>query len=203
MKMRYYALWLSAICIGAFVLQMLVERVTSLFILDRFFSYQIWRFVTALFLHGSFSHLLVNVFALALFGTILESFVGSRKFILIFFTSGILANIIAVYFYPVSLGASGAIYGILGALVILRPMLVVWVYGLPMPMFVAGAVWVANDLIGLFLPSDIGHIAHLSGIAIGFIFGMFYREEIVKRERHEKVRLHEGYVRRWEEIYLK
>jgi len=203
MKMRYYALWLSALCFGVFMLQLVVERFTSLFILDRYFSYQIWRFVTALFLHGSFSHLIVNVFALMLFGTILESFIGSRKFILIFFSSGIIANIIAVNFYPASLGASGAIYGILGALVILRPMLIVWVYGLPMPMFVAGIVWAANDLIGLFLPSDIGHIAHLSGIAVGAIFGLFYREAIIRREKSEKVRLHEGYMRRWEEVYLK
>ena len=203
MKMRFYALWLSAICFGVFILQLFVERFTTLFILDRYFSYQIWRFVTALFLHGSLSHLIVNVFALALFGTILESFVGSRKFILIFFTSGIIANIIAVNYYPVSLGASGAIYGILGALVLLRPMLVVWVYGLPMPMFVAGAVWLVNDLVGLFLPSDIGHIAHLSGIAVGVVFGIFYRGESVKKEKRERVRLHEGYMRRWEDVHLK
>ena len=203
MRMRFYALWVSAVCIAAFILQLLVARVTSLFILDRHFSLEIWRFVTSIFLHGSFTHLLVNVFALALFGSILESFIGSRKFLIVFFTSGIIANIIAVNFYPLSLGASGAIYGILGTLIVIRPMLVVWVYGLPMPLFLAGVIWVVGDSIGLLVPSDVGNIAHLSGIAVGFIFGFLYRERVLKRQRHEKVMLHEGYMRRWEEIYLK
>ena len=203
MKMRYYALWLSAVCFAVFLLQMLISRVTTLFILDRHFSYEIWRFVTSIFLHGSLSHLLANVFMLALFGTILESSVGSRKFLLIFFSSGIIANLISVSYYPMSLGASGAIYGVLGALVIMRPLLTVWVYGLPMPMILAGIVWIASDLIGTFLPSDIGHIAHISGIVVGFVFGFLYREKFVKQQKHEKVRLHEGYMRRWEEIYLK
>lgn len=203
MKMRFYALWLSAVCIASFLLQILIARVTSLFILDRHFSLEVWRFATAIFLHGSLSHLLVNVFALALFGSILESFIGSRKFLIVFFVSGIMANIIAVNFYPISLGASGAIYGILGALIVLRPMLVVWVYGLPMPLFLAGIIWVVGDSVGLFVPSDIGHIAHLSGIAAGFIFGVIYREKVLKEERYEKVRLHEGHMRRWEEIYIK
>ena len=203
MRIRYYALWLSAVCIAVFILQVLFSGFTDLFVLEQASYMEIWRFLTAIFLHGSLGHLVANLFALALFGTILESLIGSRRFIKIFFLSGIIANIIAVNFYPSSLGASGAIYGVLGALIIIRPMMTVWVYSLPMPIFVAGALWVGNDIIGLFVPSNVGNIAHLSGITIGFIFGLFYRSWVEKIERHDKVKLHEENMRRWEEVYLK
>ena len=101
-----------------------------------------------------------------------------KKFLLVFFVSGILANIISVFFYPSSLGASGAISGIIGALIIVRPMLVVWAFGLPMPIFIAGIVWVAGDLIGAigyFAGNPIdntGNIAHLAGMFFGLLFGI-------------------------------
>src|SRR3990172_8503754 len=180
MRIRYYALWLSAVCIAVFILQVLFSGFTDLFVLEQTRYMEIWRFITAIFLHGGLGHLVANLFALALFGTILESFIGSKRLLLVFFASGIIANIIAINFYPSSLGASGAIYGILGALIILRPMMTVWVYSLPMPIFVAGALWVGNDIIGLFVPSNVGNIAHLSGITIGFIFGLFYRSWVEK-----------------------
>jgi len=205
MKMNYYALWLSLICIIVFVLQLVIPGFTDLFVLDQSYPNEIWRFLTAIFLHGSMGHLVANLFALALFGTILEGVIGSRKFLLVFFASGIIANIIAFWFYPSSLGASGAIYGILGALVILRPGMVVWVYGIPMPMVIAGIVWVAGGVLGLFYPSDIGHIAHLSGIGVGAIFGLFFKDwrEARMTSAREQIRIDESSMRNWEENYMR
>jgi len=120
-------------------------------------------------------HLLYNLFALALFGSILEKFAGGKKFLLIFFLSGIFANVIAVNFYPSSLGASGAIYGILGALAIIKPLMIVWAFGLPMPMFIASILWTIGAVLGIFMPGNVGHIAHLSGIFIGVLFGIILR----------------------------
>lgn len=203
MRIRYYALWLSLICVIVFILQVLIPGFTDLFILEQGKSMEIWRFVTAIFLHGGLSHLIANLFALALFGTILEATIGSRKLLLVFFGSGILANLVAVGFYPSSLGASGAIYGLLGALVVLRPGMTVWVYGLPMPIFVAGILWVAGGVLGLFYPSDVGHIAHLSGIAIGFVFGLFYKDWRKREIIRDNLRLNENFVQEWENYYIK
>jgi len=89
------------------------------------YYYEIWRFVSAIFLHDGIIHLIYNLFALALFGFILEKLIGSKRFLIVFFASGIIANLIAVNFYNSSLGVSGAIYGILGCLVILKPLMMI------------------------------------------------------------------------------
>ena len=206
MKIKYYALWLSLICIVVFVFQLMFSGFTNLFVLNSEFPYQIWRFVSAIFLHGGTAHIVSNLFALALFGTILEGVIGSRRFLWVFFVSGVVANLIAINFYPLSLGASGAIYGILGALIILRPLMTVWVYSLPMPMFIAGIVWVGAGVLGLFAPSNVGDIAHLSGIAVGFIFGFYYSAKInhyVNTIKQNRIIIDENSVRRWEDAHIR
>lgn len=205
-RFKFYALWLCLICIGIFVIQIIFSGFTDFFILNNSaLAGEIWRFVSAIFLHGSPAHLIYNLFALALFGSILEKLIGGKKFLLVFFLSGIFANIIAINFYPYSFGASGAIYGILGCLTVLKPGMFVWAFGLPMPMFIAAILWAAGSVLGIFMPSNIGHIAHLSGIIIGFIFGLFLRAG--KRRSNSvcnyKIKIPEAYMRNWEKRYLK
>jgi membrane associated rhomboid family serine protease len=145
-----------------------------------------------------------NLFALALFGSILEHIIGSRRFLVLFLAAGILANILAVFFYPSSLGASGAIFGVLGALVVLRPGMIVWAFSLPMPMFLAGIIWAIGDLIGLFIPSDVGHIAHLAGMGIGIIYGFFVRGRFKEFRRSSRsFVLDERAMRDWEDNYMR
>ncbi|MBX4212558.1 rhomboid family intramembrane serine protease [Candidatus Pacearchaeota archaeon] len=202
MRFKFYALKLCLICIAVFILQMIIPGFTGFFILDKSAYPQVWRFLTAIFLHASTAHLIANLFALALFGSILEGIVGGRKLLIIFFVSGVMANILSWYAYPSSLGASGAIFGIIGALTVIRPFLVVWAFGLPMPMIVAAAIWIVGDAIGVFVPSDVGHIAHLSGIIFGIIFGFLYRDRTRKVKR-ESIHLDDSFMRSWEDQYLR
>ena len=136
---KFYSLYLSIIMIGIFILQNLpgIPGFTDLFLLnqDALTNFQIWRYVTAIFLHGSITHLAFNLFALFFFGLVLEKTVGTKNFMITFFTTGIIANIISVNFYNSSLGASGAIYGVIGAAAILRPMMMVFSFGAIIPMF--------------------------------------------------------------------
>ncbi|HUS48944.1 MAG TPA: rhomboid family intramembrane serine protease [Candidatus Paceibacterota bacterium] len=202
-KFRFYALWLSLICIVVFILQNIFSGFTDLFLLTPEAVPEIWRFLTSIFLHGDITHLLFNLFALALFGSILEKFIGGKKFLLVFFASGIFANLIAVNFYSASLGASGAIYGILGCLVIIKPLMMVWAFGFPMPMFIAGILWTAGSVLGIFMPSNIGHVAHLSGIAIGLLLGIIYRISMRgNRQRERKIEISEPDMRSWEHRYI-
>ena len=193
---------LSGFCILVFIMQLVFPSTTGLILLDQNSFSQPWRFLTAIFAHGGAGHLLYNIFALALFGSILEYNIGSRKFALIFFVTGIVANIIAVNFYPSSLGASGAIFGVIGAIVVLRPSLVVWAFGLPMPMFVAGILWAAGDIIGIFVPSNVGNIAHLAGMAIGLLFGAVYRNWRYQTRSPTRAYINENHIRDWENRYL-
>jgi membrane associated rhomboid family serine protease len=201
-KFRFYALKLCLICVVVFILQVLVPIFTEVFVLSEASFQQPWRFVSAVFLHGSLIHLLYNLFALALFGSILEKVIGSKKFLWVFFLSGIFANLIAVNFYTSSLGASGAVYGILGCLAFLRPGMMVWAFGFPMPMFIAAILWVGGAVLGIFMPSNIGHIAHLSGILVGFLFGLFLKLGKRKRRKKRKIVISEPDMRNWEDRYV-
>ncbi len=165
-----------------------------------------WQFITAIFLHGSVAHLLYNLFALFLFGIILEKIIGSKRFLWIYFLSGIFANLISVFWYPNALGASGAIMGVIGALAVLRPGMTVWVYNLPMPMFVAAIVWAGASVLGIFGLGDpgTGHLAHLSGIVIGLIYGFYLRETHKEPKLSlREMTIDESDVRTWEDKYMK
>src|SRR3989338_8556737 len=136
------ALWICFIIFIIFLLQLLIEGFTDYFILDtKMVLFKFYTLVTAIFLHSGITHLLYNLFGLALFGSILEHILGSRKFLALFFASGLAASLASLPFYARVLGASGAIFGILGMLAILRPKMVVWAYSMPMPMIMALFVW--------------------------------------------------------------
>ena len=206
-EVKFAPLWIAGVCIIFFILQMTFSGFTDSLVLDQSSWMQPWRFVSSIFLHGGLSHIVFNLFALILFGLILEKIIGSRKFLIVYFASGIIANLIAVNFYSSSLGASGAIYGVLGCLAVLRPKMVVWVYNLPMPMFLAAIIWVLAGVFGIFAPSNVGDIAHLSGIAVGFLFGLWLREtkkgnKIVRDYGGLKVTIDESSMRNWEDKYM-
>ncbi len=208
-KFRFFALWLCAICVVTFILQLVIPGFTELFLLTPEAWAQVWRFLTAVFLHGGTGHLLYNLLALGLFGSMLERLIGSRRFLLVFFLSGVLANIFSVNFYDASLGASGAIFGIIGALIIVRPGLPVVAFGFPMPIFIAGIIWAAGDVLGAvgYLSgnpiNNTGNFAHLSGMAVGMVMGFFYRRKDVKEKDSARVLIHEGSMRAWEDRYIR
>ncbi|MEK6927467.1 MAG: rhomboid family intramembrane serine protease [Nanoarchaeota archaeon] len=194
--------WLMGICVVMFVLQLVIPGFTEALLMNKFALPEVWRFVTAIFLHGGFSHLLLNMFAMLMFGMMLEHTIGTKKYLLVFFLTGILANIISYPFYDSALGASGAIFGLIGAMVMLKPGVTIWAFGMPMPLFIAGILWAFVDIIGVFVPSGVGNIAHLSGMGLGLILGAKYRNWAMREERKPRVELDERYVQSWENANL-
>lgn len=132
-----------------------------------------WRLLTAMFLHGGMTHLLMNMFSLYLIGRGAEMYFDTKSYLSIYFFSGLIGGLVSLYMHPVSVGvgASGAIFGVFGALA---------------GFFLAhrdkiashskafmkdfGIIIAINLVIGLSIPS-IDVSAHIGGLIVGFIGG--------------------------------
>lgn len=207
MKYNWFALKLVATCAVVWILQQIIPSLTDDFALT---SSEVlskpWTIITCIFLHAGFDHLFYNMFALVIFGFVLEKIIGGKKFLIVFFVSGIIAGIGSVIFYSSSIGASGAIYGIMGALVVLRPRAPVFVgFMVPVPMIVAVVLWAGGDLIGLFAPSEnIAYAAHLFGLAFGLICGLYLKKDYGEFPRAKrKSDISEGEFQNWEDRYVR
>ena len=143
-----------------------------------------WMLFTSLFVHANLGHLVQNMVALLIFGSFLERVIGQKKIISVYFTAGLAGGMASLFFYPhsYSLGASGAIMGLIGCVTILRPKAVIW-FGADMAIAVFSILWIITDIIGLFVPSDIGNAAHLAGFAAGIVFGKIWKKKF--HESHE------------------
>jgi rhomboid protease GluP len=77
-----------------------------------------WRLFTAMFLHGGMTHILMNMFSLYLIGRAMEMYFDTKSYLLIYLFSGLLGGLASLYMHPnsVGIGASGAIFGVFGAL---------------------------------------------------------------------------------------
>jgi len=204
--MRYYTFYIAAACVLAFIIQSVVPGFTDAFLLDSAkVLYEPWLLVTSMFLHGGLEHILYNMFALLLFGIMLEHIIGGKRFIRLYFMAGIIASIGSAIFYPQSLGASGAIYGIIGCLAVLRPRMTVWVFNIPMPMIIAAVLWAAIGVFGIFFPSTTADAAHLFGMFFGMAYAFPLRRAFGERHERraaEKV-LSEEEMEEWEGKYMR
>ncbi len=138
---------------------------------------QYWRLVTSMFLHGGWLHLLLNSWALYQLAGLFEILLGSSRLLLVYFVSGIAGSIASVLWTHVpSVGASGAIFGVLGALIAFlgrrRERLTPQAKSLLMQLvFWAGL----NVFLGMSSPM-IDNAAHLGGCAAGLAIGFFLEE---------------------------
>jgi len=169
-----------AACIAGFIFQNISDSWIYLAFFPALAFEAPWMFVTSIFLHADLSHLFFNMLALFFFGISLERMIGRQAFAILFLISGIVGNlgymITATNPYIPAIGASGSIYGVIGALATLAPFVLVYVYGMvPVPMIVAAFIWGLLDFTGLFTPSGIAHGSHLGGMFIGVFFGLYHR----------------------------
>ncbi len=151
---------------------------------------QPWIIVTSMFLHGSFEHILFNMFVLLMFGSLIEQRIGTKRFYMIYFASGILAAIAFVVtpFGNYAVGASGAIMGILGVTIMLLPHLqVLFFFVIPMSMRTAGIIIAMVDILGVLGvgPGGIANISHLAGLACGLGYGYYLKSKKQKVMRPE------------------
>ena len=137
-----------------------------------------WRMVTSLFAHGSPIHLLFNMYSLFVLGSMLEPVLGRLRFLALFFISGLGGSIAVLLttFDNTVLGASGAIFGMFGALFIIVRRL----GGNTTQLLI---VLVLNLAIGFVVP-NIAWQAHVGGIAVGAgLAAIYVRTRSLKRQR--------------------
>lgn len=134
---------------------------------------QWFRLITSMFIHGGLMHIFFNMYVLYIFGNLAEKVYGSYKFLTIYVSTGIIAGLATLIVNPVtiSVGASGAIFGLIGLLFGTgfrkdTPSLLKSITGTTLlPMILI------NVFLGFTVPS-INNAAHLGGLFSGFAFGL-------------------------------
>ncbi|MEW6528732.1 MAG: rhomboid family intramembrane serine protease [Candidatus Micrarchaeota archaeon] len=185
-------LYLIAIIGLIFILQLSIPDFTEYFILnpslvlDLNHPEQIYRIFTAIFLHANIEHLFFNLLSLFFFAPVLIHTIGRLEFYKIFFIGGIVGSlfyVIIILFglsHPIpALGASGAIYAILGAVAFFHPESIIYVYFFPMRMKFAIILWVILNLFYIVdWRSGIGGAAHLGGLFFGWFYAKYLQNNI-------------------------
>ena len=158
------------------ILKLAVTKIGSII---ESFSYQPWTIITSMFTHSiplPF-HLLVNMVTFYFFSRFLTRLIGARNLLLVYFCGGIVGSIFFLLLEPPvarAVGASGAVFALGGVLTILTPKVKVFIFPIPVPI----PLWIA--IIGIFLLTITisAWQAHLGGLIVGLLFGLYYRNKI-------------------------
>jgi membrane associated rhomboid family serine protease len=171
---------LLIINVAVFIAQMVawspLVRYFGLIPADVFAKLRIWQFVTYMFLHGDFFHILLNMLVLWMFGSAMERTWGSETFIRYYFFTGVGAGVLTWVLSPGSpvpnIGASGAIYGILLAFAMTYPDRIIYYIFIPIPAkYLVLLLGIFEFMASVRHTSDgIGHFAHLGGMLFGLIY---------------------------------
>ncbi len=141
-----------------------------------------WQLISYQFMHGGFWHIAINMFVLWMFGIEIESMWGSKKFLIFYLLCGTVAGVFQLFLPPLigealapTIGASGAIFGVLIAFGMLFPNRYIFLYFfIPVKAKYLIAFFVLLEFFSIDSPgSDVAHLAHLGGALAGFIYIMF------------------------------
>ena len=146
---------------------------------------EVWRLVSSMFLHIGLMHLLVNGWALFQLGGLFETWMGSSRMAVVYFVSGILGSVASVMTkldsYVTAAGASGAIFGLMGALIAVllrrRDRLMPAAKSLLSQLL----LWAGLNIFLGFSTTGIDNAAHLGGCAAGFALGWMIRPRSERR----------------------
>jgi len=151
-------------------------------------KYYVWQIGTYMFLHGDFFHIFLNMYALLLFGIPVEQLWGSKKFVIYYFFTGIGAGVViflinlfagGISAYTPTIGASGAVFGLLLAFGVLFPNAELLVFFfVPMKAKYLVVLYGGIELMALLSSgtnSSVSHVGHLGGLFFGLIFFLISR----------------------------
>lgn len=155
----------------------------------------LWTFLTSMFMHGGFFHLFANMISLMFIGKLVERILGTRRYVLFYLASGLFAGLLFVAssliltsdYNTFAVGASGALFGLIGLLIVLTPNLPVYVMFIPIPIkmkYAGFGMLVALWLISIVGGIPIGNIAHFGGAVSGLLFGLYLKIKYKKKTKY-------------------
>jgi len=156
------------------------------------YNFQIWQLITYQFMHGGFGHIFFNMLVLWMFGIEIENMWGSKKFLTFYLLCGVVAGIFHLIVSPlfdlppaVTIGASGAIYGVMIAFALFFPDRLIYLYffiPIKAKYLITFAVILEIMLVDS-AGSSIAHLAHLGGAFAAFIFIMLDKDSYIALKR--------------------
>ena len=157
---------------------------------------------TSMFMHGSWMHLIGNMVFLWIFGDNIEDSMGSGKFIMFYFLSGIGAALLQAIIDPSStipmIGASGAIAGVLGGYLLLHPKanvnvlmwIIIFISVIRVPAFIVLGFWIIGQFFNASFGSEggVAYFAHIGGFVAGMLLIPFFKKQeiLLFQEAHSK-----------------
>ncbi|MCF7910238.1 rhomboid family intramembrane serine protease [Candidatus Pacearchaeota archaeon] len=156
----------------------------------------LWTFITSMFMHAGFFHLFVNMFSMFFVGSLVEKILGQKRYLYFYLVSGLFAGaffVLASFLFfsaelnTYAVGASGALFALVGLLVILTPNLPVYVMFIPIPVkmkYAAPGLLVVLWLISIGANIPIGNTAHLGGLIAGLIYGIYLVRKFPTKTRN-------------------
>jgi membrane associated rhomboid family serine protease len=151
--------------------------------------------ITAMFLHAGFLHLIGNMWFLWIFGDNVEHNLGKMKFVIFYFLCGVLAGLFHIFLASgaeiniPTIGASGAISGLLGGYLILYPKNKIRAFFLVLftpiifsvPAFFYIGIWFLYQFLSACTPSSVAYFAHIGGFVAGMILVLLLRKKIIRK----------------------
>ena len=159
---------------------------------------EFWRFITPIFLHANALHVGLNMLNLFVLGVFLERLVGHLRFLLIYLVTGVIGVIASFYFAPqeISVGASGAIFGLVGAysIFVLAHRRAFPYGGIPAIGWLIVVVGI-NLSIGFFI-QNVDNYAHIGGVLSGCLLGWWFTPRYQLSSTQKLIDQH-SLARRW------
>jgi len=157
----------------------------------------VWTFVTSMFMHVNFFHLFVNMFSLFFIGSLVERILGRKRYFYFYMVSGLFAGLFFVLsslafaadFDTFAVGASGALFGLVGLLVLLTPNLPVFVMFIPIPIkmkYAGPGILIVLWLISVAGDIPIGNTAHFGGLLAGLVYGLYLKKKYKRKTEYLK-----------------
>lgn len=155
----------------------------------------LWTFITSMFMQGGFFHLLANMLSLIFIGSLVERILGTKRYLSFYLISGLFAGLFFVLSSLVftsdlntfAVGASGALFGLVGLLVLLTPNLPVYVMFIPIPVkmkYAGPGILILLWIISIAGDIPIGNTAHFGGLIAGVVYGLYLKSRYTKKTQY-------------------